>query len=113
MESGIFEKFGPEEWQLVVMVGLSVVSGIGTIVLCVAAWTLKYIIDVEKNTSSSAASTMAMAESLKSLKDDNDKDHEVIHERIDGVLVTQNERSKKLVEHGLNIQNLQRRGCES
>ncbi|QDT94280.1 hypothetical protein [Gimesia algae] len=106
----MFEKFGPEEWQLVVMVGLSIISGIGAIVLAIAAWTLKYIIDVEKNTSSSAASTTAMASSLESLKSDNEKDHDILHGRIKDVETVQVQHGETLVEHSLKIKGLEG-GC--
>ncbi len=94
----MFEKFGPEEWTVFIgVIGIMFTLAGGT--FTVGVYILRYIIDVERNTSSSAAS-------LESLKSDNDKDHEVIHDRIDGAIITLNQHGNTLVEHGLEIKGL-------
>lgn len=61
----MFEKFGTEEWGLFIQITFWVIGGITTILMAIATWTLKYIIEVAENTAS-------MAASLESLRSDID-----------------------------------------
>lgn len=79
----MFDKLSPDEWKAIVGVGMTLIGGITSMVLLIAAWTLKYIIKVERNTAGTAAAMVAIAEALSVLRTDNDNEHQEIHDRID------------------------------
>ena len=81
-ESGMFEKMGPEDWKLIIGIGMAVIGSLCSIVLCIAAWTLKYIIKVERNTAATSAGMIAIADAMAVLRSANDTEHREIHDRI-------------------------------
>lgn len=120
----MFDHFSTEQWQVFIGFAGIVLAFVVTPVLTVAIWTLRYIIKVEKHTSASAASTDAIVTSFDTFKDENEKDHEIIHERISkeslknetrfkDVDAKTGEHDKKLVKHGVHIESLLDKGCQS
>lgn len=101
----MFEKLGPDEWKMIIGWGLSAIGGICLVVLGIAGWTLKYIIDVARNTA-------AMAAAFTAYKNENDSEHEHIHEKLKSLGDDVKSLSAAHTEHSLQIRDLQNgRNC--
>lgn len=106
----MFQKWGPEEWGAIIgLFGLLLTFCGG--VLAIAWQTMKYIIDIEKNTAGTSVASQTMQTSLNDFKSENERDHEHLHGRITGVEGKVNEQGEKLVEHSMSIKNLRGGSC--
>ena len=74
----MFEKLGPEEWKFIIGWGLTIVGSICTLLLGIAGATLKFIIDIAKNTA-------ALTAQFELSRNDNENEHREIHDRIGNV----------------------------
>lgn len=98
----MFDSLTPSDWIQVV---LAIIAGL-TLLAPVVYWMFK----MERHASTTAVTNSEIARSLESLKADNDKDHDVIHGRIDSVQLEVKGHGEKLVEHKFHIDSLLKNG---
>lgn len=108
---GMIDFFQPDNFQTLAMIVIAIASGTCVVVSGLASWTLVYIIGIARDMAATKTSCQAMAASLAEFKQENEHDHEGLHTRVTGVEKAQVLQGATLVEHGINIQNLQKGSC--
>lgn len=94
----------PSNLQVLATIIITIVSGFCLVVSGLAAWTLKYIIDIARDMAITKTSCQSIDKSLEQFKQENERDHEHIHDRVTEVEKTQ-------VELGFAVHGLQKGGC--
>lgn len=107
----MFNQFGPEEWRQFAGIIISLIGAVCVLVLGIAAWTLRYIIRVEGNTSATKTACSSIDKSLTTFQTQNEQDHRDLHIRIDQVEDAQNTLSQTVVQQGTEIDFLKRGNC--
>ena len=96
--------FQPDNFQTLASFIMWAVGGTCLLVCGLASWTLVYIIKIAGNMAEANAYAKSIDASLSEFKQENERDHEHLHNRITKV-------EDGHVEQALAIQNLQKGNC--
>lgn len=94
----------PDNFQTLAAVIIAIVSGFCLVVSGLAAWTLKYIVDIARDMAITKTSCQSIDKSLTEFKQENGQDHKELHGRITKVEDVNH-------EQGLLIHGLQKGNC--
>lgn len=94
----------PDNFQTLATIIITIVSGFCLVVSGLAAWTLKYIIDIARDMAVTKTSCQSIDKSLTEFKRENERDHEHMQDRIADV-------EKSQVDLGYTVHGLQKGNC--